>query len=209
MRHIDPARLDHALEDVVTSMKRIFHDAVRSEDGVGPMFALLCTVDPRTGKPIERASDGDGQGLGAVFMVPSHFGNEQEKDHVAMLLRMIAVAGEAVASIACFDTWVAMGKAAEDHVRHGTMPSDHPDRIEAMVVMTEVKGRAPTLDSHPYHRLSDDLVFDDSVRAPSGATLDGRFASLLPPHEMPAKFVNATRALIAAGAIGSLTWEAM
>jgi len=192
----------NAIDGVLASMKQIFHEQLQSEDEAHPQFALLCSVDPRNGSPLSESH------LGVVIVVPAKFADEADKEGTAMAVRALAVAGEAVACVVCFDTFMASGKAADDHQRTGIMPSDHPDSDEAMFVAIERRGHPTELECHVYHRLDDGIAFDDSSRrkVPSEAW-GGRFAKILPPTPVPRAVVSSMQQLVKAGAFGELAWS--
>jgi hypothetical protein len=194
MRHIDPSKLDAMIDGAIVTMKKTFHDDVLSGD-VRAQFVLVCTADPVTGAELPN--------LGLIVVAPASLKDDDEKDSLAITLRMISVAGAAVAALVCMDTWVAIGKDAEDAVKRGVMPREHPNRREAMFVGIECRGRPNVAEYHRYKRLADDVVFEDSDRM-NGATMSGRFSGLLPPTPPPPEVVAHIRKLIAMGAAGDM-----
>jgi hypothetical protein len=194
MKKINPTELDAVIDGVIVTMKKHFHDDVLSGD-VTARFGVLCRADPVTGRPLDK--------VGLVLVIPTSLNSDAEKESVAITLRMIVVAGEAVATIMCMDTWVAIGADADDAMKRGIAPRDHPNRREAMFVGIERTDRPNVAEYHAYRRLADDVVFDDSERK-EGLKLHGRFAGLLPPHPPPADVVARMRQLIALGAAGDL-----
>ena len=202
MRRIDPKRLDEAIESTVLTAKSMFHKNVDADDVI-PLYAILCTVDPKTGKPVP---DKNGEeGLAVIFIVPARWDSDTDKDQMAVALRMIAAAGEAVASVFCCDAWMVIGAAAKD--AHSIRASEHPDRVEAMALTIERRGKpGATVEYHPYQRLDDGLVFGDSQRVPN-TSVAGRFGGILPPVIDPPPDVLANiRRLINAGAVGVFEW---
>jgi len=194
MKPIDPTKLDTVIDGAIVSMKKTFHDDVLSGD-VRAQFVLVCTADPVTGAELPN--------LGLIVVAPASLKNEDEKDSLAVTLRMISVAGAAVAALICMDTWVAFGTDADDAVKRGVTPRDHPNRREAMFVGIECRDRPNVVEYHTYKRLADDVVFEDSERK-EGATLNGRFGGLLPPTPPPPEVVAHVRKLIAMGAAGDM-----
>jgi hypothetical protein len=182
------------IDGVIVAMKKQFHDDVLSGD-VHAQFGVLCRADPKTGRPLDKP--------GLVLVIPTSLDTEGEKDSLAMTLRMIVVAGEAVATLVCMDTWVALGADAEDAVKRGIAPSDHPNRREAMFVGIERADGQNVAEYHAYTRLDDDVVFEDSERK-MGMNMGGRFGGLLPPRPPPPEAVTMMRQLIAMGAAGEL-----
>jgi hypothetical protein len=199
---VNEKTVSNVIDGVLASMKRIFHEQLQCEDEARPQFALICSVDPRSGSPMS------GEQLGVVIVVPSKFAEEADKEGTAMTIRALAVAGEAVACVVCLDTYMASGKAAEDHQRTGIMPAEHPDSDEAMFVAIERRGHPTELECHVYHRLDDGIAFDDSSRrkVPSEAW-GGRFAKILPPSPVPRAVVSSMQQLVKAGAFGDLAWS--
>lgn len=202
MTPIDPKRLDGAIDDVILMMKQHFHEDVDADE-VHAQFAMLCTVDPKTGESFPTGPDK--AGFGVVIIIPSSMADDDAKDQMAMTLRMIAVAGAAAASVWCFDTWMAVGKGADEAMKQGLRPSEYSGRIEAMCCAVERRGRPALLEYHSYKRLDDGVAFGDSERA-EGAKMSGRFAGLIPQHDPPPDVVKTIRAVLNMSIGSKLDW---
>lgn len=196
------ANLDELLEQVITGMKQHFHEDVLAGD-VRPQFALLCKTDLQ-GAPMER-------GLGLIVVVPQSFDDDDDKDHLAMTLRAISVAGEAVASVSCMDTWAVFGDDAEDVARRNIAPSDHPCRVEAMSLIVERADRpVVSMTATAYKRLDDTVTFEDSRTESFPAdSAGGRMLGLVARERPHPDSVKKVRALIAMGALGSFEVRAL
>lgn len=198
MRQSD-AEVDSAIETMVTTMKQVFHHELGVDGEPRPMFALLCTVDPKTGQPFKSPT-----GMSIVFVI-GDFANDDDKDRIAMTVRMLAVAGAAVASVFTSDTWVLRDENAQEWERRGILPSQSKHREEALCCIIERLGRKPRMEHHVYKRLDDDIQFEDCI--PRETEVAGRFAHLIPQDPLPARVVEMTRSLVAMGALGTLEWK--
>lgn len=201
MRHVQPEHVDEAIPGVVTMLKTAFHKVVehRPQRGetVVPQIAVLCTVDPLTGKPFES--------FGVVIASVPHEGgvDDEVKDRLVEMARMIAVAGEAAATVVCLDAWMVVEDDASDAIKRDIRPSKHPRRREAMCVVVEKRGETKgSIEHHPYRRLDDGIAFDDSERR-DGCDLQGRFAGLVPPHITPRQ-ASTARMLLSMGGCGKI-----
>lgn len=168
------------LETTVTSMRRVFQAELRksigTDKGPSPTFAILCTVNPVTGAPVE------GEYPMPVIINPTGAWDDAERDSMAFQLRLIAMAGEAVAFAHVLDCWLALGEAADKAMRTGTTEGVKRDSI--MVCGVERRGHESKLTWTSYRVVGGELEFTEAASF-SGAELgEARFTGVLPPEHM-------------------------
>lgn len=164
------------LETTVASMRTVFQNELRNrigkdpESGPSPTFAILCTVNPLTGEPIA------GEYPMPVIVNPTGDWEEAERESMALQLRLIALAGEAVAFAHVLDCWLAIGDAAEE--------ANRVKRSSIMVLGIERRGQPTQLTCTAYQQVGDELEFTEAASFSGAEIAEARFTGVLPPEHM-------------------------
>lgn len=146
--------------------------------------ALVLTRDPMTGAPFP---------CPMIEVMATVFSSSAEKDTYAILVRAMAVAGGAIASVFRSEAWLSSRDPKD-----GKMPRDDPDRRHAVVIIASHRDFG--------HRVLSADVSRDGGRRVLGEwqTLDskgmaGRLGSFLPRPDMidSVNMVNLARVLLA------------
>jgi len=138
---------------------------------------LILTANPETGE----AYPGPG-----VFSVMTKFGgdNDQEveemKDHYAMMLRCLAVAGLAVGSVFVTEAWMAHRTQEEMESKGYVRPMDDPERKEAIIMMFQHKEFGTGMRTAFIEHEGKKRVVQDWEKN-KGMQVGGRFVDLVPP----------------------------
>jgi hypothetical protein len=161
-----------------------------------PVVALLITRDPRTGEPLPR--------IGALFVVLLDFASDEEKDRNAMKVSCIAIAGEALASIFVAESHIVVAPSK------GTAcirPSQHPERMECIMISTERVNGTGKLEYTAFRRDQGAILFDDPIAKPIAPNERGGRFVVLPPRIPPADVVSRCRAIVCRD--GTLTFKVL
>lgn len=158
-------------------------------------FGVLITCDPRTGESI------GGTGVGLLLLLVPMIRGERDKDEATMLAKAVAISGKAVACVSAFEAWVTVGAEVDANKRPLRMPSEDPNRQEAIVLMIEESSGRQAIERTVFRHDQGQIVFDNTERAPDRddggdpARMQGRFV-ILPHAPPPNKVVVAMRAFV-------------
>jgi hypothetical protein len=130
--------------------------------------------------------------------------NAREKETFARICRTVAFAANAVASVLVLEIWMSAemvppGVDVSDY-RPTVMPSQNPERTEAIALVGETRGRAAArclpivrYDNRKFHALGDPLPGFDTG---DGWHVGGIFSPILPPYEVPDEMRQFARATL-------------
>lgn len=188
-------QLETSIAVVRDMFMNIARDHIGRDQNPGPRVGILCTTDPRNGRPYGNP--------GLVILVPTTLDTDDEKDQFALVARVLATAGAASASVLCMDAWILEGA---DAIRSGVPPSKHKQRREALFVCVERRTADGTLSVYRYSRKGKVIEFEEpQVRNfSSDDEVSGRFVEVLPRGIVTSDARARARALVATGAFGTL-----
>lgn len=183
------------IERIADQLRAASRMHIRDGKGIPPTAFIVARDNPVTGEPAKASAP----------VIPIVQPNTLSKDAFASCVRSVAVAARAQAVIFCADVWHVrvqdeslLGlteeekKARRDAIVQAVgAPSQHEDRVEAIVVVIEYDDGRVTRTHQPYTRDQGRILFENVERMDvTQADQSGRFTFLVsstagrPPDEI-------------------------
>jgi len=139
-------------------------------------------------------------------MVCASLEDEADKDRYAEMLRVVALAGEAEASVIVADVYALL---TDKTIAHSTRVSEHADRQNALAVWIERSDGTGTSEINIYRHDQGTIELDEPKRYDGPVThIQGRFV-VLPREAVPPDLLPLARGWLRMKSGSSMHWEKM